>query len=148
MEPADDAAASLARQSQVAEHADAVLAANAELEQRIDDKTLKVIADLVEYKKRAIFTKKLMGVVLAFVCLALGVEAYTINKVWANAATIRSQCESANEARKGLADIFRFIQESPSNTPLTPEQQKRRDDFFILVNKTTKQRDCSKPSTP
>lgn len=55
---------------------------------------------------------------------------------------ILRNCETANESRKNNAVLWDFVLAQPPREPLDAKQQKIRDDFVELKNKTFAQRDC------
>lgn len=94
--------------------------------------------------KQSVIEKFLYFILLLVVTLSVGLGLYYYQNAQHTHSILVAGCESGNEFRRENKTLWRYILDIPPEEPLTPEEQKTRDDFTKFLDETFAERDCSR----
>lgn len=116
---------------------------NAELEHKLEENPIdNQIAVLVRADRRRKWQVLALTVIIAVLTVVAFKTFQLARLAQSNREAVVASCETSNEARKNNTILWDFILKQPSEKPLTAEQQRVRNDFIDLKNKTFAPRDC------
>lgn len=124
---------------------DDLLARADALDRKIDDKTERVITDLVDYGKK---NRRLIHIITAMVVFQFviaGILTLAIVKIRDNSASIGDLCTATNVSNANETKLWNFVLNAPSTTEPSEQQKAVREQFKQLLIDTFPQVKCAQP---
>lgn len=141
----DDTAA-VTHTDQAIAHAEGVIARADELGDRISAETVRLITELVEYKKRAVRWQRLTFVCLIMLFIFGIVGVFAVVKINDNAATIEQICAASNASNVKQAQLWNFILDIPPKPGETDLEKAQKVAFTKVVKDAFAPQDCAAPA--